>query len=225
MFNRISPRYDLLNRLLSAGQDMRWRRQAVELLGDLSGKIALDLCCGTGDFIRILLEKYGGHIKVFGADFSPDMLNPAKSRLNPKNNSNLVLCQADALHLPFTDKSIDAVTIGFGIRNIADRLSALKEIHRVLKPHGRLVMIEPAMPENPIVSLAFSFYFRFIMPIIGGIISGDRKAYKYLNDSVEDFPSPDDFMALIREAGFGHVKAFPHTLGMAMIYFGEKSQA
>jgi demethylmenaquinone methyltransferase/2-methoxy-6-polyprenyl-1,4-benzoquinol methylase len=224
MFNRISHQYDLLNRLLSAGQDMRWRRRAVELLGNLRDKTVLDLCCGTGDFAQIFLKKYGGCIRVFGADFAPDMLNPAKNRLGSKNNSNLILCQADALHIPLADESIDAVTVGFGIRNIADRLSALKEILRVLRPDGKLAIIEPAIPKNPVIGLPFSFYFRFVMPIIGGIVSGDYNAYRYLNNSVEDFPSPDDFLALMKEAGFSKAKAFPQTLGMVMIYLGEKGK-
>ncbi|MCP4570378.1 MAG: bifunctional demethylmenaquinone methyltransferase/2-methoxy-6-polyprenyl-1,4-benzoquinol methylase UbiE [FCB group bacterium] len=221
MFDRISPRYDLLNRLLSGGQDMRWRRKAVAMLGDLQGKTALDLCSGTGDFLQIFRELYGPDITLYGADFAYQMLILAGKRHKAKNDPGLVLCQADAMFLPFEDNSLDAVTIGFGIRNVVDRPKALKDILRTLRPGGKLVIIEPSIPKNRLIGIPFSFYFKHIMPFIGGLISGDRAAYKYLDSSVTAFPSPGNFVRLLKEAGFTDAKACPQLFGTAQIYFGE----
>lgn len=203
---------------------MRWRRKAVELLGDLSGKTALDLCCGTGDFLEILRKKYRANINLIGVDFAGEMLRIAGKRLNLSDSDNLILYQGDALKLPCSDNSIHAVTIGFGIRNIIEKKEALDEIIRALAPGRRLVIIEPAIPENKIIAGLFKFYFRKIMPIIGGILSGDYKAYKYLDKSVESFPVPEEFCALMKVCGFSNVRAYPQTFGTAMIYFGEKGK-
>lgn len=222
MFDRISPRYDLLNRLLSGGSDMRWRRRAVALLGNLAGHAALDLCCGSGDFLLIFRRRHGDTVRLYGADFAANMLRVARLRLDAATPGRLSLVQADALALPYADASMAAVTIGFGIRNIVDKETALTEILRVLAPGGRLAIIEPAIPENRLVAALFKFYFGRVMPFIGGLISGDAAAYRYLNDSVAAFPAPDVFCDLMRRAGFGAVDAIPQTFGTAMIYFGEK---
>ncbi len=222
MFDRISSRYDLLNRILSAGLDVRWRRRAVDLLSDLRGKTVVDLCCGSGDFIQILKKKYGAEIRLIGIDFSRRMLDVAQRRLADAP-SGLILCQGDALALPCRDGAVDAVTIGFGIRNIADKGAALREILRVLRPGGRLVIVEPAMPKNRMVRGIFSLYFSKVMPLVGGIISGDRGAYQYLHDSVAAFPDPEEFVTLMRAAGFARASALPQTLSTAMIYFTEKA--
>lgn len=222
MFNRISPRYDFLNRLLSGGRDMRWRKQATRLLGDLRHKRALDLCCGSGDFLSILSHRYGDDIKLVGVDFASQMLELAARRVGREHNTPLLLCQADALALPFRNASLDAVTIGFGIRNIQDKFSALREIARVLAPGGKLAIVEPAVPRGASARLLFSVYFKWIMPLIGGAVSGDYAAYKYLNDSVIAFPEPAEFMALMQKAGFGDTRAIPRLFGVAMIYYGQK---
>ncbi len=223
MFDRISPRYDLLNRLLSLGLDLRWRNRAVTLLGDMRGRTALDLCCGSGDFIAILHKKYGSHITLIGIDFARLMLAIAQRRFAAASRSTIILCQGDALALPCRDETIDAVTIGFGIRNIDDKPAALKEIHRVLRPGGRLAIIEPSIPKNRFWRVLFSFYFGRVMPLVGGIISGDRGAYQYLHDSVAAFPDPDEFVDLMRLTGFARASAQPQTLSTAMIYFAEKA--
>lgn len=221
MFDRISPRYDLLNRILSFGVDLRWRKQAVTLLGDLKGKTVLDLCCGSGDFVAILQKRYKGDVRIIGADFARRMLGIAARRFQLMTEAPLLFCQADALALPLSENSVDAVTIGFGIRNIADKPAALREIIRVLRPGGRLAIVEPALPENRLLRFIFTFYFKNIMPLIGGIISGDRAAYKYLHDSVATFPRPDEFVAMMQAAGFADAKAIPQTFGSAMIYIGQ----
>jgi demethylmenaquinone methyltransferase/2-methoxy-6-polyprenyl-1,4-benzoquinol methylase len=222
MFNRISPRYDFLNRLLSGGHDMRWRKQAADLLGDLRHKRALDLCCGSGDFLSIFRRRYGEEINLYGVDFASQMLGLAANRLDRDGQAPLLLCQADALALPFTSGSLDAVTIGFGIRNIQDKPSALREITRVLAPNGRLAIIEPAVPRQALARSLFGFYFKRVMPLVGGAISGDYDAYKYLNDSVVAFPEPDEFLELMKEAGLIDTRAVPRLFGVAMIYYGRK---
>lgn len=222
MFNRISPRYDFLNRLLSGGHDMRWRKQATDLLGDLRHKRALDLCCGSGDFLSIFSHRYGDDIDLFGVDFASQMLELAARRLGHDHHAPPLLCQADALALPFGSDSLDAVTIGFGIRNIQDKPSALREIARVLAPGGRLAIVEPAVPRRALARSLFGFYFKRVMPLIGGAISGDYGAYKYLNDSVMSFPSPEEFLDLMKQAGLGETRAIPRLFGVAMIYYGRK---
>ena len=223
MFDRISPRYDLLNRILSGGNDQRWRKRAVGLLGDLTGKSALDLCCGSGDFLQILDKKFGSNTRLYGADFSANMLSVARSRLDVSGKTHLLLIRADAMELPFDDNSMAAVTIGFGIRNVADKMKSLREIHRVLTPGGRLAIIEPSIPKNKLMASLFAFYFGTVMPLIGGIISGDYRAYKYLNDSVEAFPRPEEFLKMMTGAGFGNAAALPQLFGTAIIYLGDKA--
>lgn len=223
MFDRISPRYDLLNRVLSLGLDLKWRNRAVAMLGDLRGKTVLDICCGSGDFIGILFKKYRNDSTIIGVDFARMMLDIARRRFAAADSSRVILCQADALALPCRDNAVDAVTIGFGIRNIEDKPAALREIHRVLRPGGRLAIIEPSVPKNRFWKGLFSFYFGKVMPFVGGVISGDRGAYQYLHDSVAAFPDPDEFVALMRSAGFVNAAAVPQTLSTATIYFAEKA--
>jgi demethylmenaquinone methyltransferase/2-methoxy-6-polyprenyl-1,4-benzoquinol methylase len=223
MFDRISPRYDLLNRIISGGRDLKWRRRAVAMLGDLDGKTALDICCGSGDFIQIFRDRYDSRMALYGIDFSAKMLDLARIRFAADKNLRLLLGRADAMSLPFADASIVAITIGFGIRNVADRDAALRETFRVLKPGGRIVMIEPASPPNRLVRALFKFYFKYISPLIGGLISGDRAAYRYLHDSFVAFPAPEIFLDQMKNAGYTVVRAHPQFFGTAMIYFGEKS--
>lgn len=222
MFDRISPRYDLLNRLISFGLDMSWRKTAVEMIGNVENETVLDLCCGTGDFISVFHKRYQDMVKIIALDFSTGMLTAARARFPQRVYPRLLLGRADAMRLPCRDESMSAVTIGFGIRNVADRQMALREIYRVLKPAGRLVMIEPAQPPGIIMGPLFSFYFKQISPFICGLIGGDRKAYKYLNDSFVAFPKPEQFLEMMQSAGFEKTKAAPQTFGTAMIYYGER---
>jgi demethylmenaquinone methyltransferase/2-methoxy-6-polyprenyl-1,4-benzoquinol methylase len=222
MFNRISPRYDLLNRLLSAGQDMSWRRKAIRLLGDLTDQTVIDLCCGTGDFLYLLGLQYGRSIRVAGIDFAGQMLHAAEKRLHTEHAPTLLFCQADALCLPVRDNSVSAITIGFGIRNIVDKEKVFAEILRVLAPQGKLVIIEPAMPENRLVRFCFTLYFRYLMPLVGGLISGDRDAYRYLHDTVAEFPRPHEFATTLQQNGFVNVRYLLQSFSTAAIYYAEK---
>ncbi len=228
MFDRIAPRYDLLNRLLSAGVDARWRRKAVDALaldvgdGDRKGVARiLDLCTGTAD---LLIEALGRdpRRRGLGADLSPQMLARGLRKLERRGMaSRSSLACADAERLPLRDALFDGVLVSFGIRNIGDRERALREMLRVLRPGGRLVVLEFSMPRGVLGSL-YRIYFGHVLPWIGGIISGDPAAYSYLPASVAAFPSPQAFAALMEKAGFGAVSWTPLTCGIATLHLGDK---
>jgi demethylmenaquinone methyltransferase/2-methoxy-6-polyprenyl-1,4-benzoquinol methylase len=224
MFDRISRRYDLLNRLISFGMDLRWRRRAVDLLGDLHGKTVLDLCCGSADFVRIIGGRYRAGVLAIGGDFSRNMLVVAASRVPDASAGTILLCQTDATEIPLSDGSVDAVTIGFGIRNIPDKQKVFAEILRVLRPGGRLVMLEPSLPKSTLWRFLFLCYFNYAMSAVGGIVSGDFAAYKYLHDSVRRFPEPEAFRTMMAASGFVQVRSYSQAYGAAMIYYGEKGR-
>lgn len=220
MFNRIAPRYDLLNRLLSFRQDERWRKRLAGLLGEGNEQVVLDLATGTAD-VLVELHATGKIAKGVGIDVSTEMLKLGAVKLKEKlPGADLVLKEGDAMALEEPDDHYDAVTISFGIRNVKDVPTALNEIRRVLKPKGRLLVLECSIPTNPVIKAGYLFYFRYILPAIGSLISGDGSAYRYLNESAETFPYGENFAALMRDAGFSDVQIQPQTLGVATIYVG-----
>ncbi|MCK9629216.1 MAG: bifunctional demethylmenaquinone methyltransferase/2-methoxy-6-polyprenyl-1,4-benzoquinol methylase UbiE [Bacteroidales bacterium] len=222
MFNSIAGKYDLLNHLLSLGIDKGWRRKLVKSLKRSSSKVVLDLACGTGD-LTIALYKEG--FTVTGADLSINMLEIArhKSEKIAKEGHPLpsyIECSAESL--PFEDSSFDAVTISFGIRNFQNRDTALQEILRVLKSNGRLAILEFATPRNFLWRVLYNTYFSVILPIIGRIISKDARAYRYLPESVKEFPQYETFCKEIEKQGFKNINFKPLTGGVAVLYFAEK---
>jgi len=218
MFSEIAPRYDLLNRLLSLGADLRWRRRAVALALEKGPRRILDLATGTGD-LALLLKASAPEAEVVGADFAPPMLEIARKKASARGLS-VAFQEADALALPFPDGSFDAVTIAFGFRNFADYRKALAELRRVLAPGGRLVILEFPPPPKGAFGLVYRVYFQRVLPFLGGLISGSFGAYRYLPESVEAFPPPEALKALMEEAGFS-VRYELLTFGVAAVHVGD----
>lgn len=202
MFDAIAPRYDLLNHLLSMNLDHGWRRKAARaaLFPGTVNRV-LDLCCGTGD-LAIELARQSPVVRVFGGDFSLAMLARATRKAQ-----RIPFAAADALHLPYRDGVFDAVTMAFGLRNLADRAQGLRELARVLRPGGRAVILEFVPPGRGLVGAAFRFYLHHVLPRIGRVISGDASAYTYLPQSMEKFPPPEALRAEFEAAGFEHASA------------------
>ena len=224
MFDRIAHRYDLLNRMLSFGQDSLWRRRVARLLPKGSDLHLLDLATGTADLL-LSLQRRSERIEFgVGLDMAGRMLAIGRQKIaRSKQDDNLTLVRSDACRLPFCDGTFNAVAIAFGIRNVIDIPLALREMHRVLKPNGRALILEFSLPENRFVRNIYLLYFRHILPTVGALISGDSQAYRYLNETVETFPSGQDFCQLMETAGFTNVKANRLTLGVATIYQGDHS--
>ncbi len=215
MFSRIAKRYDLANDLLSLGTHRLWKKKALRLLNLQPNDRFLDLCCGTGDFLIQAHQRYS-----IGADLSHTMLKEAHKR-----NSHLPLICADGETLPFHNTSFDKVIIGFGIRNIPQTVKALQEIHRVLKPDGKLVILEFSKPRSKFFSKIYLFYLNKILPIIGGWLSKDKSAYEYLAQTIQSFPDGEDFLKLMGTSGFEKVNDTRLNFGIASIYEGKKYQA
>ncbi len=223
MFDRIAHRYDLLNRLLSMRRDVAWRKKLARHLPQRRPLALLDIATGTADVALTLLRMNSGIIRAVGVDMSEKMLEEGRHKVRKAGlNNKLTLEIGDATALKQADNSFDVTTIAFGIRNVMDPLSGLKEMYRVLKPGGRSLILEFSLPGNKWLRSLYLYYFRHILPRIGAMISGDGYAYNYLNKTVESFPYGDAFCALMTRAGFENVHAYPLTFGIATIYSGDK---
>lgn len=223
MFDAIAPRYDLLNRLLSLGIDKRWRRFAVKQIRLSPGGKVLDVATGTADVALEIAASTPENITIVGVDFSPQMVELGRIKVKQSQFSERISLQvAPCESIPFEDNSFDSATIAFGIRNVVDRLCGLKEMLRVLKPDGKIVILEFSNPRSKVFKALYNFYFMKILPVIGGLLS-DFGAYKYLPDSVLEFPSQEDFKAIMKEAGFKNVNHKDLTFGIATVYTGEKT--
>lgn len=229
MFDAIARRYDLLNHLLSLGLDRRWRTIAVRSLALRPGSRVLDLCAGTADLaLAVLAEGDGakgtgasGH-RVVAIDFAAGMLRVARAKLARRGESRIALVRGDATSLPLPDVSVDAAAIGFGIRNVQRPEIAAREIHRALRPGGRLAILEFGTPSLPGLRAAYLFYFRRVLPLIGRAISRHNEAYSYLPASVAAFPSPNAFLSLLRDAGFSDVAVDRLTFGIVYLFVARK---
>jgi len=223
MFDAIAPRYDLLNRVLSAGLDQKWRRRAVDELRITAAGRVLDLCTGTADLALVIARRHTG-ASVIGVDFSAAMLRFGLAKVRAAHFEPRVrLVRGDATRIPVIDASCEAATIGFGIRNVAEPERALAELARVLEPGARLAILEFGEPRIPGIRRLYSWYFRYLLPAIGRLVSHHQSAYSYLPASVGTFPPPAEFAKTIESHGFVKVQAVPLTFGIVYLYIAVKS--
>jgi demethylmenaquinone methyltransferase/2-methoxy-6-polyprenyl-1,4-benzoquinol methylase len=223
MFDRIAHRYDLLNRMLSFGRDIAWRKRMARYLPPHKSLHVLDLATGTADVLLFLHRQEPRVAHGVGVDPSAGMLGFGQGKIRKAGlDTRFRLVRGDGQYLSFPSDTFDAVTIAFGIRNVADVSKGLREMHRVLRRGGRVLILEFSLPRNRLVRWGYLFYFRHVLPRVGGLISGDSYAYRYLNATVETFPYGEAFCQLMREAGFQDVQARPLTFGIASLYVGDK---
>ena len=220
MFDAVAPRYDLLNRVLSAGIDRYWRSRAVRMLSDEQPRRVLDVATGTAD-LAIKIERTLHPRKTIGIDLSTEMLDRGRAKIEQKGLSpRISLRKADAADLPFADASFDAAFVAFGVRNFEDLDAGLGDIRRVLRPSGALVVLEFSSPRAFPIKQVYDWYSRRVLPRIGGLLSPDQGAYEYLPNSVAAFPDGTDFLRRMRSAGFADLEWTPLTFGIASLYKG-----
>jgi demethylmenaquinone methyltransferase/2-methoxy-6-polyprenyl-1,4-benzoquinol methylase len=217
MFDRIARRYDLVNTVLSGGTDGGWRRRAARATGLKPGGSALDVACGSGKLTAELARIAGGDGRVAGLDFSAQMLAIAR-----RDHPGIEFLEGDALKLPFDDASFDASTIAFGLRNLADPVRGLREMQRVVKPGGRSVVLEFVRPPKNLVGGAYRLYLRTLLPAIGGALSGQPAAYRYLSDTVDSYRSPEELREMAAAAGWSEVSYSGLAMGTVGIVSGAK---
>jgi demethylmenaquinone methyltransferase/2-methoxy-6-polyprenyl-1,4-benzoquinol methylase len=224
MFDRIAPRYDLMNRLMTFGMDQRWRRFVVSQAVPPVGGIALDVATGTGDIAIALAQRIGPSGTVIATDFSREMLRPGPGKATKAGVGTIVrFMAADALALPFANDAFDCVTSGFAMRNVTDIERAFREMYRVTKPGGRVVCLEVAKPSVPLVRWLHGCYFRRVVPLIGRIVTGQKEAYTYLPESARTFPPPPALAAVMERAGLRAVRYHYRSLGAVAVHVGTKS--
>lgn len=224
MFDRIAPHYDFLNRLLSLRQDIYWRKTLVSSLDLVNGARVLDTACGTADVGIEIKRQFGARVNVVGIDFAPKMLRLAKPKLEHMTGGPQIgLAAADAFDLPFQPAGFDAITMAFGIRNIQDKETVLRCFWDQLKPGGRLAILELGTPGRGLAREAYLSYFNRMLPLVGRIFSKHSFAYSYLPNSVARFPAAPEFAKMMRRAGFSQVRYRPLTLGVTVLYVGDKA--
>ncbi len=214
---RIARRYDTINTVLSGGTDSGWRRRAARETGLAAGGSALDVACGSGKLTAELAKLAGSSGRVVGIDFSPQMLEVAR-----REHPGLEFLEGDALNLPFDDASFDASTIAFGLRNLADPVRGLREMLRIIKPSGRAVVLEFVRPPRGIVGGAYRLYLRTLLPVVGGLISGDAAAYRYLSDTIDSYRTPGELGDMAMQGGWSDVRFHGLAMGTVGILSGKR---
>ncbi len=223
IFERVYPTYDSINRILSLGMDLKWRRKLARLVVHSQSAEVLDLATGTADVLFLINQACPGERDLYGLDMSQGMLSVAQRKLKRQRRPvQMSFVRSDAVALPFLENKFDAVTMAFGIRNLKDPPGALKEMFRVLRPQGHIYILEFSLPENRFVRSLALVYLRICVPLFGGLCSGHWKAYQYLSRSVEVFPYGQNFCRWVRDAGFSNIRVFPVLWGMASIYQARK---
>jgi demethylmenaquinone methyltransferase/2-methoxy-6-polyprenyl-1,4-benzoquinol methylase len=224
MFNSIAPRYDVLNRMLSGGVDQQWRRVVMKEVLDSQPQRLLDVATGTADLALMAARK--GVPQVIGVDIADQMLDVGRRKVSKADlDGRVELLNGDAEKLPFSDRQFDVATVAFGVRNFEDLAAGLRQIHRVLRPGGKLIVLEFSRPRVFPVKQLYAFYNRFILPAVGKLVSGDSGAYTYLPESIAVFPEGDEFLNWMEEAGFTQRKARRLTFGIASVYVGHRAAA
>lgn len=231
MFDAIAARYDFLNHLLSAGLDNQWRKRAVDALQLTGTETVLDLCTGTGDLALAAMTHPRRPRRVVGVDFSPGMLNIAKAKVQRQLNAatgargTIDIIRGDATRIPLGPGSVDAITVAFGIRNVEHPAIACREMFRVLGDGGRLVILEFSLPRTRVLRYLYLSYFRHVLPLIGRVVSRHPSAYSYLPQSVQVFPTAEEFARELRTAGFGNVRTVPLSFGIVYMFAAVKEGA
>lgn len=224
MFDKISPSYDKVNRILSLGIDRYWRKKCAEFVPNRENISLLDLATGTGDQLIALMDRCSNIRRALGLDMAKEMLAIGRDKLKKKPYHHLVdLVEGSASSLPVASSTVDVITIAFGVRNFIDLDLSIQECHRALNPKGKLIILEFSLPENKWIREGHLFYLRKIVPWVGGLISKNKEAYQYLNTTIESFPFGEDFVKVLRKGGFSQVSFFPLTFGIATLYVAERS--
>jgi demethylmenaquinone methyltransferase/2-methoxy-6-polyprenyl-1,4-benzoquinol methylase len=222
MFDNIAQKYDLLNRLLSGGTDRRWRKKAIKILQKDQPQTLLDIATGTGD-MAIMAAAMLPSCRITGMDISEGMLEVGRKKIKAQKLEEVIeLLKGDGEAINAGDNSFDAVMVAFGVRNFQDLRKGLSEMRRVLRPGGKMMILEFSKPKNPIIAPWYRLYMKTIAPLAGKLFSKNAKAYKYLNNSIQKFPEGDDFLACLKEAGFNNPKQKPLSFGICSIYYGIK---
>jgi demethylmenaquinone methyltransferase/2-methoxy-6-polyprenyl-1,4-benzoquinol methylase len=222
MFDTISENYDGLNRVISFGIDIKWRKKVLQLVSDKNPKTVLDIATGTGD-LAILMTNTSAE-KIIGLDISAGMLEVGRNKIKAKKLSDKIeMILADSENMPFEDNTFDAITVAFGVRNFENLEKGLAEILRVLKPNGIFVILETSVPDKTPYKQGYTFYSKNILPLIGKLFSKDDSAYQYLSESASVFPYGEVLNNILRKIGFIEVRAMPQTFGVATIYSASKS--
>ena len=217
MFDKVATNYDFLNRLLTFGIDVSWRKKVIAMVEEQGAKKILDIATGTGD-LAIMLSKTNAD-KIIGLDISPGMLEIGKKKIKAQNlEDKIELVMGDSEQLPFKDGYFDAITVGFGVRNFENLEKGLSEIYRVLKPKGIFVVLETSQPAKFPLKQGFKFYSKYVIPTIGKMFSKDKNAYNYLHESAAVFPYGNNFNNILLKTGFNTSKVYPQTFGIATIY-------
>ncbi|OGW36914.1 MAG: bifunctional demethylmenaquinone methyltransferase/2-methoxy-6-polyprenyl-1,4-benzoquinol methylase [Nitrospirae bacterium RBG_13_39_12] len=224
MFSAIAPRYDLLNHVLSLGLDFRWRKKVAMETGKIYCRRILDVCTGTGDMAIELCRFWKGQARIEGLDFSNELLEIGRKKVKKAELADkIIFREGNAEKLPYEDEQFDAITITFGLRNIKNRLKALKEFYRVTKPDGCFVCLEFSRPETPIFSRLYSFYLAKLIPLISNLLGSDPDAYRYLGMTIGDFPSALELVSLIKTAGWKNVTHYTLAGGIVAIHRGTRN--
>lgn len=222
VFQTIYKKYDVMNSVISFQRHKAWRKDTMKRMNVNEGAIALDVCCGTADWTIALADAVGPSGKVYGLDFSENMLKIGEEKVKAGNYKNIILKHGNAMELPYEDHTFDYVTIGFGLRNVPDYMQVLKEMYRVLKPGGKVVCLETSQPTLPVFKQVYFFYFKYIMPFFGKLFAKSYEEYSWLQESTMNFPGREELKKMFEEAGFTNVQVKPYSGGVAAMHLGIK---